>query len=189
MRKMATVGHLLVRQSAGLAPIYTTTRSIVSSKLFVGGLSFNTHEDSLRQAFAAHGDIQDVRIITDRESGRSRGFGFVTFGSEADAEAALQGLDGKVLDGRAIRVDYASNTPSRNVAGFGGGGGGGFGGSRGGFGSAGGGFGGVGGGFGDRTGGGGGRGSGDSGSTFGSDGDNDFGSADYNNADFNKDKF
>lgn len=177
MKKVTRMGNLLVRQvggSAGLPSIYTTIRGIVSSKLFIGGLSFNTQEDSLRQAFSAHGDIQDVRIITDRETGRSRGFGFVTFGSEADAEAALQGMDGKVLDGRAIRVDYASNTPPRG-GGFGGGGGGfggggsGYGGNRGGYGSGGGGFG------------------GNRGSTYGGDSDNDFGGS--SNADFNNDKY
>ncbi|KAI5079257.1 hypothetical protein GOP47_0004736 [Adiantum capillus-veneris] len=183
---MTRMAQLLKREnagSAGLPSIYTTTRGIVSSKLFIGGLSFNTQEDSLRQAFAAHGDIQDVRIITDRETGRSRGFGFVTFGSEADAEAALQGMDGKVVDGRAIRVDYASSTPSRSGGGFGGGSGG-FGGAGGGFGS----------GFGGGRGGGGGfagsgGGSGGSDSTFGGDGDNDFGSTGSNNQDFNNDKY
>eukprot|EP00250_Pteridium_aquilinum_P007704 c17373_g1_i1 orf=161-691(+) len=153
LRKMANMGNSLLRQNAcsqGLPSIYTTIRGIVSSKLFIGGLSFNTQEDSLRQAFSPHGDIQDVRIITDRETGRSRGFGFVTFGSEADAEAALQGMDGKVVDGRAIRVDYASSTNAPR-----GGGGGGFGGGGGGFG--------------------GGGSYGGGGSRFGGGGDSDFG--------------
>lgn len=82
-------------------------------KLFVGGLSFRTDEEGLRSAFSSHGDVTDVRIITDRETGRSRGFGFVTYLSESDADTALSKMDGHILDGRVIRVDRASSrTPA-----------------------------------------------------------------------------
>jgi RNA recognition motif-containing protein len=101
-------------------------RAFSEAKIFVGGLSFRTTEDGLRDAFAVHGEVSDVRIITDRETGRSRGFGFVTYFNESDAETALSKLQGHNLDGRAIRVDRASARPPPSRAG--GGGGGGFGG-------------------------------------------------------------
>eukprot|EP00250_Pteridium_aquilinum_P035647 c9760_g1_i1 orf=727-1233(-) len=112
-----------------LPSAYMVARSFSDAKLFVGGLSFRTTEDGLRDCFATHGDISDVRIITDRETGRSRGFGFVTYYNDSDAEAALSKLQGHNLDGRAIRVDRASARPPppRSPGGFGGGGfGGGF---------------------------------------------------------------
>ncbi|KAI5062733.1 hypothetical protein GOP47_0023272 [Adiantum capillus-veneris] len=99
------------RQQAGLPSVYMVARSFSDAKLFVGGLSFRTTEDGLRDCFAAHGDISDVRIITDRETGRSRGFGFVTYYNDSDAETALTKLQGHNLDGRAIRVDRASARP------------------------------------------------------------------------------
>lgn len=89
---------------------YIVSRSM--SRLFVGGLSFRTEEDGLRTAFAAHGEVIDARIITDRETGRSRGFGFVTYLSEADAETAIGKMDGQFLDGRVIRVNKASPRPA-----------------------------------------------------------------------------
>lgn len=82
------------------------------SRLFVGGLSFNTEEEGLRSAFSQYGEIIDTRIVTDRESGRSRGFGFVTFLSEADADTAMEKMRGQFLDGRVIRVDRAAPRPS-----------------------------------------------------------------------------
>lgn len=97
-------------------------------KLYVGNMSFNTSEESLREAFGAHGDVQEVVIITDRETGRPRGFGFVTM-DDNGARAAMEALNGKELDGRSIVVNEAQEKTSR---GGGGGGRGGFGGSRGG---------------------------------------------------------
>ncbi|KAH7281723.1 hypothetical protein KP509_36G060400 [Ceratopteris richardii] len=89
------------------------------TKLFVGGISFRTSEDGLREAFAAHGDVMDTKIILDRETGRSRGFGFVTYYKEEDADTALSKLNGHMLDGRAIRVDRASARPPRPTSDFG----------------------------------------------------------------------
>ncbi len=78
-----------------------------NSKLYVGNLSFNTTEDTLRDAFSEHGTVNDVKIITDRDSGRSRGFGFVEMDSAEEAQAAIQELDNTNLDGRSIQVNVA----------------------------------------------------------------------------------
>jgi RNA recognition motif-containing protein len=84
-------------------------------KLFVGNLSWNTDEGTLRRAFEGYGNVVSVRVITDRETGRSRGFGFVTFSDAQGAQQALS-LDGINLDGRTIRVREAENKapPLRN---------------------------------------------------------------------------
>lgn len=79
----------------------------MNNKLFVGGLSWGTTEAGLREAFAAFGEVTDARVITDRDTGRSRGFGFVSFADEASAERALEEMNGQDLDGRRIRVDFA----------------------------------------------------------------------------------
>jgi cold-inducible RNA-binding protein len=92
----------------------------VGNKLYVGGLSWNTDNDGLRQAFERFGDVEDVRVVTDRETGRSRGFGFVTFNSSQAAQAAISEMDGTELDGRNIKVNEAEDKPR----GGGGGGGG-----------------------------------------------------------------
>ncbi|HEV8113833.1 MAG TPA: RNA-binding protein [Planctomycetota bacterium] len=124
----------------------------MGSKLFVGNLSYNTTEADLRAAFAADGrQVKEVAIITDRMTGQPRGFAFVQMGSNEDAAAAIQALDGTQMDGRALRVNEAQERQ-------GGGGGGGGGGARAGGGGGGGGRGGYGGGGGGRGGGGGGRG-------------------------------
>ncbi len=91
----------------------------MGNKLYVGGLSWNTDNDGLRQAFERFGDVEDVRVVTDRETGRSRGFGFVTFNSSQAAQAAISEMDGTELDGRNIKVNEAEDKPR------GGGGGGG----------------------------------------------------------------
>lgn len=75
-------------------------------KLYVGNLSFRTSEEELRDAFAQHGEVESVAIITDRETGRSRGFGFVEM-DDAGAEAAMRALDGQDLGGRSVRVSEA----------------------------------------------------------------------------------
>src|SRR5262245_46244567 len=77
-------------------------------RLFVGGLSFTTSTDGLREAFARFGAVQSAAVMTDRETGRSRGFGFVEMGTEEEAERAISGLNGHSLDGRMIRVDRAT---------------------------------------------------------------------------------
>ncbi len=121
----------------------------MGTRLYVGNLSFSATKDSLRAAFAATGgDVTDVHIVTDRESGQSRGFGFVTMGSEQQAQQAIAQMNGALLDGRPLRVNEAEERPQRG----GGGGGGGYGGGGGG--------GSYGGGGGGRGGGGGGRGGG-----------------------------
>ncbi len=80
----------------------------MSSKIFVGNISYHTTEESLREVFESAGhSVVSVRIITDRETGRSRGFGFVEFGSEADARSALDELNGRNVDGRPLRLDLA----------------------------------------------------------------------------------
>jgi RNA recognition motif-containing protein len=88
----------------------------MSKRLFVGGLSWGTDDAALRQAFEAHGEVTDAKVITDRETGRSRGFGFVTFGTAEAAKAAMDAMQGAEIDGRTIRIDEA-----RERQGFGGG--------------------------------------------------------------------
>jgi cold-inducible RNA-binding protein len=122
----------------------------MSRKLFVGGLSWNTTDDGLKEAFSRFGAVVEAKVVTDRETGRSRGFGFVTYQEATDGASAQQAMDGASLDGRSIRVNAAEDKPS------GGGGGGGRGGFGGGGGGGGGGRGGGGGGFRDRDSGGGG---------------------------------
>lgn len=101
----------------------------MSKKLFVGGLDWNTTDASLGQAFAGFGQVSESKVIMDRETGRSRGFGFVTFQDDSAANAAVAGMDGQMLDGRTVRVNEAQDKQ--------GGGGGGGGGGRGGFGGGG----------------------------------------------------
>jgi RNA recognition motif-containing protein len=96
----------------------------MQNKLFVGGLAWGTDSAGLEKAFASFGRIEEARVITDRETGRSRGFGFVTFANEDDAKKALS-LDGSTLDDRSIKVNLAEDKPRRDGGGFGGGGGGG----------------------------------------------------------------
>jgi RNA recognition motif-containing protein len=105
----------------------------MGNRLYVGNLSFHSGSDSVRQAFEQYGAVTDVHLVTDRESGQPRGFGFVTMGTNEEAQAAISGLNGASLDGRALRVNEAEERPR------GGGGGGGGGGGRGGFGGGGGG--------------------------------------------------
>jgi cold-inducible RNA-binding protein len=106
-------------------------------KLYVGNLSFNTTEDDVREAFSAHGEVVSVALITDRETGRPRGFGFVEYAEEASGRAAIEQLNGTNLDGRDLTVNEAKPREPRS-----GGGGGGYGGGRGGGGGGGGGYGG-----------------------------------------------
>lgn len=107
---------------------------LMSTKLFVGGLSWNTNDDSLKEAFTSFGDVTEARVINDRESGRSRGFGFVSFANGDDAKSAMDAMDGKELEGRSIRVNFANERPPGNRGGGGYGGGGGGYGNQGGYG-------------------------------------------------------
>jgi len=102
----------------------------VSNKIFVGGLSWDTSDASLWAAFERFGTVVEAKVITDRDTGRSRGFGFVTFETSADAQTAIQEMDGRELDGRSIRVNEAQDR--RGGGGGGGGVGGGVGGGGGG---------------------------------------------------------
>ena len=96
-------------------------------KLYVGNISFDTSEGTLRDAFAEFGEVEEVAVITDRETGRPRGFAFVTMRDDNAARSAIDGLNGKELDGRSLNVNEARAKTS------GGGGGGGGGGRRGGW--------------------------------------------------------
>ena len=108
----------------------------MSSKLFVGNLSFNTTENDLQDAFAAHGTVLETNLMMDRATGRPRGFGFVTMGSPEEAQKAIDALNGKDLGGRALTVNVAKPREERPGGGGGGGrreyggGGGGGGGGR-----------------------------------------------------------
>ena len=103
----------------------------MNTKLFVGNLSFNTAENDLQDAFAAHGTVTEANLVMDRMSGRPRGFGFVTMGTEDEAQAAINALNGASIDGRAVTVNIArpkeegSRGPRREFSGGRGGGGGG----------------------------------------------------------------
>jgi cold-inducible RNA-binding protein len=79
----------------------------VSKKLFVGGLSWGTSDDGLRAAFESFGEVVEAKVVLDRETGRSRGFGFVTFADDAAATRAMEEMNGVELEGRNIRVDEA----------------------------------------------------------------------------------
>ncbi|MCX5747569.1 MAG: RNA-binding protein [Proteobacteria bacterium] len=140
----------------------------MNTRLYVGNLSFNTTADGVRAAFQDFGTVSDVHLVSDRETGRSRGFAFVTMGTPEEAAKAIEGMDGHTLDGRPLRVNEAEQRQPRG----GGGGGGGFsGGGGGGYrgGGGGGGYGGGGGG-GDRGGGGGYGGGGGGGGDYGGGG-------------------
>jgi cold-inducible RNA-binding protein len=103
-----------------------------SAKLYVGNLSYETSEATIRTAFEAHGEVTSVNLITDRDTGRPKGFGFVEMGSAEEAQKAKSALDGTQLDGRALKVDVAKEQapkPPRS----GGYGGGGYGGGGGGY--------------------------------------------------------
>jgi RNA recognition motif-containing protein len=83
----------------------------MSKKLFVGGLSWTTRDAELREAFERYGEVLEAQVVTDRDTGRSRGFGFVTYVQPTEADEAVQALDGTVLDGRTIRVTESQPKP------------------------------------------------------------------------------
>jgi len=104
----------------------------MAKKLYVGGLSYDTTQDKLKEMFAEAGTVESATVIMDRTSGRSKGFGFVEMSSEAEAQKAIEMFNGKELDGRSITVNEARPQEPRREGGFGGRGGGrgGFGGGR-----------------------------------------------------------
>lgn len=127
----------------------------MGNKLYVGNLAYSVRDESLQTAFAPFGTVTSAKVMMDRETGRSKGFGFVEMGSDAEAQAAINGMNGQALEGRAIVVNEARPREER-PGGFGGGGGrGGYGGGGGGGGGRREGGGGYGGGGGRREGGGG----------------------------------
>jgi cold-inducible RNA-binding protein len=94
----------------------------MSNKLFVGNLSFNTTENDLQDAFAAHGTVTETNLMMDRMSGRPRGFGFITMSTAEEAQKAIAALNGAQLDGRALTVNVAKPREERAPGGGGGGG-------------------------------------------------------------------
>ncbi|MDQ3313119.1 MAG: RNA-binding protein [Verrucomicrobiota bacterium] len=134
----------------------------MGTKLYVGNLSFNTTETDLQDLFAGAGPVQEVTLMQDKFTGKSRGFAFVTMTSDADAQKAISEFNGKTVEGRPLTVNEARPREARPPGGGGGyggggrsgGGGGGYGGGGGGYGGGGGGYGGAGGGGGRRDGGG-----------------------------------
>ena len=97
----------------------------MSKKLYVGNLPFSTTEDELRRLFEPHGGVASVKVVTDRETGRPRGFAFVEMNDPDGASAAMRVLDGRELGGRALRVNEANDRPAPSRGGPGGGSGGG----------------------------------------------------------------
>src|SRR4051812_17406812 len=108
----------------------------MGNKLYVGNLPYSFGDSDMQQAFAAFGNVSSAKVMMDRDSGRSKGFGFVEMSSEAEAQAAIQGMNGKEYGGRGLVVNEARPMEPRSGGGGGGrsgggGGGGGFGGRRG----------------------------------------------------------
>ncbi|KAH6834760.1 glycine-rich RNA-binding protein 2 [Perilla frutescens var. hirtella] len=133
--------HSISASSAmsGQSSMFNAIRCM-STKLFVGGLSYGTNDEGLKEAFSSFGDVDFAKVITDRETGKSKGFGFVNFTSEEGANSAMSAMDGQELNGRNIHVSIAQERAPRSN--FGGGGG---------YGNGGGGYGGGGGGYGNRA--------------------------------------
>jgi RNA recognition motif-containing protein len=89
----------------------------MSNRLYVGNLSFNTDQDTLQDAFGRCGEVSEVKIVTDRETGRSRGFAFVSMSDADGARRAISQMDGSMVDGRALRVNEAEDRPQRSGGG------------------------------------------------------------------------
>ena len=101
-------------------------------KIYVGNLSFRTTQQELEDLFTNYGNVQEAAVVTDRETGRSRGFGFVTMPEDGEASAAIEALNGTEIEGRTLTVNEARPKTDRPRGGGGGGGGGGYGGGGGG---------------------------------------------------------
>ena len=95
----------------------------MGNRLYVGNLSFNATNETVRSAFSAFGEVTDVHVVSDRETGQSRGFGFVTMGTNEQAQKAIAEMNGAMLDGRALKVNEAEERGARGGGGGGGGGG------------------------------------------------------------------
>jgi len=96
----------------------------LSNKLYVGNLSYNTGDQDLRDAFSPYGNVQSASVVIDRDSGQSRGFGFVEYGSSAEAQQAVEAMNGMMVDGRNLNVNIARPREEGGRGGGGGGGGG-----------------------------------------------------------------
>ena len=92
----------------------------MGNRLYVGNLNFNTNADTIRELFSAVGEVTDVHVVMDRDTGRPRGFAFVTMGTDAEAQKAIQEVNGKNVDGRPLRVNEAEERPNRGGGGGGG---------------------------------------------------------------------
>ncbi|MDR2551846.1 MAG: RNA-binding protein [Treponema sp.] len=90
----------------------------MSKKLYAGNLSYNTTEDSLRSLFSEFGTVESVKVIMDRDTGSSKGFGFVEMSTDEEAAAAIAGTNGREVDGRQIRVNEAMDKPRRGGSGW-----------------------------------------------------------------------
>jgi len=116
LARCSLLRHHLTHQSYNGAPalplLHVTTRGLASSKLFVGGLAWHADEKTIKDAFSTYGDVSEGRIMYDRDYGRSRGVGFIHFSNESSAEDAKNGMDGKELLGRPLRIDYAIDKPA-----------------------------------------------------------------------------
>ena len=130
-----TVAVMIGGRQTEPARVVTVQRG---NRLYAGNLSFSTSQESIQTAFAAIGEVREVAMPTDRETGQPRGFAFVTMGTSQQASDAIAQLNGTMLDGRPLRVNEAQERPSRGGGGGGGGFGGGGGGGRGGGGGGGG---------------------------------------------------
>jgi len=119
-------GRLGFNETRSVPSIYHALRYMSSSRLFIGGLSYGMDDQSLRESFTEYGEVIEARIIHDRETGRSRGFGFISFTSNEEAAAAITGMDGKDLHGRLVHVNYATERTGGFRSGGGGYGGGGY---------------------------------------------------------------
>ena len=103
------------------ATVSRTVKHHMSNKLFVGNLSFDTTENDLQDAFAAHGTVMETNLMMDRATGRPRGFGFVTMSTADEAQKAIEALNGKSVGGRALTVNVAKPREERSPSGGGGG--------------------------------------------------------------------
>jgi len=112
------------REQSGKSNLVRTGKDHMSNKLFVGNIAFNTTENDLQDAFAAYGTVTEANLMTDRATGRPRGFGFVTMSSPEEAQKAVEAMNGKSIDGRALTVNIARPREERSSGGGGGGGGG-----------------------------------------------------------------
>ncbi|WOH09777.1 hypothetical protein DCAR_0729236 [Daucus carota subsp. sativus] len=119
MLKQASSKHVSIESSLSNLSLCQAVRFMSSSKLFVGGLPWSIDDGSLREEFAQHGEVTEARVIIDQMTGRSRGFGFVTYTSSEEASSAKQAMDGQELQGRRVKVDFATDRPRQG--GFGGG--------------------------------------------------------------------